>query len=273
MALAQSTVTRRTSPPTHGGSVPLALCLSPIRVSLPCFSCPTVSLSSRSLTIHHWIPSPARPRVAVVPRRPCVPCPPCAVRTRRTRRSARQVPVSYHRTCAALSLALHTRRPCRGPHPARASVVLLCIAPLPRAFSQRRQPASLPASSPLLLPLRERRLRLLPAARGSTSDRAASPPRTARPAASRGRSLAGAGRADGPHRSRSARITLRKVGGVMWVGAWVQAGRGVWGTLGTYGGGEPGVGARRGSAVVTVAWEMTGPCMVCAVPARLYAVS
>ena len=59
----------------------------------------------------------------------------------------------------------------------------------------------------------------------------------------------------------------------MWVGAWVQAGRGVWGTLGTYGGGEPGVGARRGSAVVTVAWEMAGPCMVCSVPARLYAAS
>ena len=57
------------------------------------------------------------------------------------------------------------------------------------------------------------------------------------------------------------------------VGVRVQAGRGVWGTLGTYGGGEPGVGARRGSAVVTVAWEMAGPCMVCSVPARLYAAS
>ena len=199
------------------------------------------------------------------------PCPP--VRPHPTDKKERsQVPVSYHRTCAALSLALHTRRPCRGPHPARASVVLLCIAPLPRAFSQRRQPASLPASSPLLLPLRERRLRLLPALAGPRRIVQLHPQE--RSPCSQPRAMAcwcrASRRATSP---RSARITLRKVGGVMWVGAWVQAGRGVWGTLGTYGGGEPGVGARRGSAVVTVAWEMAGPCMVCSVPARLYAAS
>ena len=59
---------------------------------------------------------------------------------------------------------------------------------------------------------------------------------------------------------------MRRVGDGSRVGARVQAGRGVWGTLGTSGGGEPGVGARRGSAVGTVAWEMAGPCMVCSVP-------
>jgi len=50
---------------------------------------------------------------------------------------------------------------------------------------------------------------------------------------------------------KSARITLRRVGDGSRVGMRVQAGRGVWGTLGTYGGGEPGVGARRGSAAST----------------------
>ena len=39
------------------------------------------------------------------------------------------------------------------------------------------------------------------------------------------------------------------------IGVRVQAEEGVWGTLGTSGGGEPGSGARRGSAVVTVAWD------------------
>ena len=74
MALAQSTVARRMSPPTHGGSVPLPACFCFMPVS---FALPTVWIPSRLLSLRHARPVSCttwrggRPQAVVRPVSPC----------------------------------------------------------------------------------------------------------------------------------------------------------------------------------------------------------